>query len=393
MAIKWFSKPGVHGMKKVRAGIIGQGRSGCDIHAHTMALLPEKFEIAAVADTMPERVKEAEERFGCKGFADYTEMVATMELDLVINASPSHLHVPITGDLLDRGVNVVCEKPLARRSSEVDALMDKAKQSGCFFSVFQQSRFAPYFQKVRDVIDSGVLGRIVMIRINFNGFARRWDWQTLQKYNGGNLLNTGPHPLDQALKLFGTEEEPNVFCLMDRANTFGDAEDHVKLILSGSKSPTIDLEISSCSAYPDSTYRVLGTQGGLDGNMTRIDWRFFDPADAPPQQLTETPLPGRQYCKEELAWTEESWEVPEEQANLFDTIGSSYYNNLYESLVNGKEPEVKVQEVRRQIAVIEACHKQNPLSSLYPFESNTTRSTYVRYQNAQQPIIYWARKA
>ena len=351
-------------MKRIRAGIIGQGRSGCDIHAHTMSLLPEKFEIAAVADLIPERVKEAEERFGCRGFSDYREMVGALDLDLVINASPSHFHVPITGDLLDRGLNVVCEKPLARRSSEVDMLIEKAERSGSFFSVFQQSRFAPYFRKVRDVIDSGVLGRIVMIRIAFNGFARRWDWQTLQRCNGGNLLNTGPHPLDQALMLFGTEEEPNVFCLMDRANTFGDAEDHVKLILSGSKSPTIDLEISSCSAYPDSTYRVLGTQGGLDGNMARIEWRYFDPDDAPVQQLIETPLPGRQYCKEELTWKEESWEVPEDLANLFDTIGSSYYNNLYAALADGKEPEVKVQEVRRQIAVIEACHQQNPLSTL-----------------------------
>ena len=89
---------------------------------------------------------------------------------------------------------------------------------------------------MQKVIRSGVLGRIVQISISFSGFARRWDWQTLQDCNGGNLLNTGPHPLDQALALFG-EGMPKVACYMDRANTWGDAEDYVKLILSGEGHP------------------------------------------------------------------------------------------------------------------------------------------------------------
>ena len=59
-----------------------------------------------------------------------------------------------------------------------------------------------------------------------SGFARRWDWQTMRKHYGGNLLNTAPHALDQALQLFGTDARPKVTCAMDRANSFGDAEDH-----------------------------------------------------------------------------------------------------------------------------------------------------------------------
>ena len=349
-------------MKKIRAGIIGQGRSGCDIHAHLMTLLPEKFEIAAVADPLLERLDEARENFGCRGFTDYREMVDDLQLDLVVVAPPSNLHVPISEALLERGLNVLCDKPLARRVADVDRLVAKAAKSGATLSVFQQSRFAPYFQKVREIIDTGVLGRIVMIRVAFNGFGRRWDWQTLQRFDGGSLLNTGPHPLDQALQLFGTAEEPRVFCLMDRATTLGDAEDHVKLILTGDKSPTIDLEISSCSAYPDSTYRVYGTLGGLDATTTHIDWKYYKPEEAPEQHLTEEPLPGREYCREELVWHEESWDMPDSQSNLFDTIGLGYYNDLYDVLTSGKEPVVRVAQVRRQIAVIEECHRQNPFS-------------------------------
>ncbi|MBT3274520.1 MAG: Gfo/Idh/MocA family oxidoreductase [Spirochaetales bacterium] len=348
-------------MKKLRTGIIGQGRSGCDIHAHLLELLPNKFTIAAVADPLEDRRKEAEERFGCTSFTDFREMVSSTKLDLVVNASPSYLHVPITAELLDGGYNVLCEKPLARRAAEVDDLTARAAASGAHLAVYQQSRFAPYFLKVRKIVDSGILGRIVMIRITFNGFARRWDWQTLQKFNGGNLLNTGPHPLDQALQLFGTAEEPEIFCLMDRANTFGDAEDHVKLILSGKNSPTIDLEISSCSAYPSPTYTVYGTRGGLQGTTSHLEWKCYNQVEAPEQKLIEDPLPDKQYCTEELKWHEGVWDIPAEEADLFDTMGLQYYNDLYGVLTEGKEPVVKVEEVRRQIEVIEECHRQNPL--------------------------------
>ena len=109
------------------------------------------------------------------------------------------------------------------------------------------------------------------------------------KNNGGNLLNTGPHLLDQALQLFG-EGMPEVFCRMDRANTFGDAEDHVKLILSGEGHPLIDLEISSCCAYPCFTYNIYGTRGGLKGNTQSLEWKYYVPEEAPEQKLLEEPL-------------------------------------------------------------------------------------------------------
>ena len=351
-------------MKKLRVGVIGLGRSGYDIHCHLLSLLPEQFEIAAVTDPIATRVDEATRTFGCTGYVDYQSMLDSGNLELVVNASPSHLHVPISLDVMERGFDVLCEKPLARAASEVDSLIEKRDSTGRRIWVFQQSRFAPYFRKVQDILKSGLLGRIVMIKVAFNGFARRWDWQTLQEYNGGNLLNTGPHPLDQALNLFGTEEEPGVFCKMDRANTFGDAEDHVKLILFGDSSPTVEVEISSCCPYPLYTYQVYATRGGLTGSMTHIDWKYFNESKAPKQKLIREPLEGRVYAKEDLPWVEEAWDVPEGELNLFDTAGTAYYRDLYTSHTSGSDGEVTIEQVRRQIAVIEECHRQNPLEML-----------------------------
>jgi scyllo-inositol 2-dehydrogenase (NADP+) len=355
-------------MTQLKVGIIGQGRSGYGIHVRYLRTVPEQFKIVAVTDPIEGRRERAVKELGCEAYADYKSLMERDDLDLVINATPSHLHVPVTLEFLNKGFNVLCEKPLARKAEEVDQLIEASERTGGLLAIYQQSRYAPYFRQVRKIIDSGVIGRPVQISIAFNGFSRRWDWQTLQEYNGGNLLNTGPHPLDQALQLFGTDIMPEVTCIMDRANTFGDAEDYVKLILRGPDRPVIDLEIASCCAYPCFTYNVYGTNGGLKGNMTHIDWRYFKPEEAPEQKLSREPLSKEDgspaYCGEKLKWYEESWDVPEEQKDLFNTMAGSFYNMLFNTLTTGAPLEITPQQIRQQIAVIEECHRQNPLSRL-----------------------------
>jgi predicted dehydrogenase len=278
-------------------------------------------------------------------------MLQRRDLDLIVNSTPSHLHVPVSLAILRAGHNVLCEKPLARFASEVDELVKAAKRERKLLAIFQQSRFAPYFEQVKKVIDSGILGRIVMIKVAFNGFGRRWDWQTLQENNGGNLLNTGPHPLDQALQLFGPGM-PKIACLMDRALTFGDAEDHVKLVLSGEGRPTIDLEISSCCPYPLYTYQVFGTRGGLTGNTSELKWKYFDLRRAPKRQLIREPLPNRQYCSESLKWTEKTWAIPKAKSNLFAYMSGQFYAHLYKTLTEGAPLVIPPEQDRQQIAVI-----------------------------------------
>lgn len=352
-------------MSVVRVGIIGQGRSGRDIHAVYLASAPKQYKIVVVADLMKDRCRRAEQEFGCQSTTDYRDFLTRRDLDLVINCTPSDQHIPVTREFFSAGFNVLCEKPFARRARDVDAMIALAKRKRRLLAVFQQSRFAPYYRKVREIIDSGVLGRVVMVKVAFNGFARRWDWQTLQSRDAGNLLNTGPHPLDQALMLFDPKlSMPDVWCKMDRANTFGDAEDHVKLLLTGKGRPTIDLEISSCCAYPLYTYQVYGTRGGLTGNTEHLDWKWFDPREAPRQRLIRTPLPGPSYCGEKLPWKEASWDQPAIGTSLFLYMSSKFYDNLHQVLTSKGKLEATLPQVRRQIAVIEEAHRQNPLARL-----------------------------
>jgi len=363
-------------MKVVNVAIIGQGRSGRDIHGQYLLKDPEHYKVMAAADLIPERRAMAAREYNCAVYKDYRELFKRNDIDLVVNASLSHMHVPITLDILRAGLNVLCEKPLASSVKDVDRLIAAAKKSKKVFAIFQQARFAPYFVKVREIIESGALGRIVQISINFNGYARRWDWQTMQSFNGGSLMNTGPHPLDQALALFG-KGMPEVRCFMDCANTWGNAEDHVKLILSGKGHPLIDIEISSCCAYPSATYQIYGTRGGMKAsNANNAEWKFFKLNEAPRQKLITAPLRNPDgspaYCGETLNWHEGKWPAESADGNKADKAGYSastaasvnmtavFYGMLYKTLTTGAPLEITPEQVRRQIAVIEECRRQNP---------------------------------
>ncbi|WP_020620401.1 Gfo/Idh/MocA family protein [Paenibacillus daejeonensis] len=349
----------------LNVGLIGLGRSGRDIHGQLLVQLPELYKIAAAADPLPERRERAEEEYGCRTYHDWQSMVDQEQLDLIVNASPSHQHVPITMALLEQGHHVLCEKPLARTVEEVDQLTQAAARSGSRLAVFQQARYQPAFRKLQEVIASGVLGEIVQIDLTISGFSRRWDWQTQQSHHGGSLMNTGPHPLDQALQLFGDDVEPDVWCRMERTLTLGDAEDDVKLILSGPGKPLIDIEISSCAAYSRPAYRVKGTQGGLQGDGSRLTWKHYNPEEAPEQQLVEAPLAKSDgtpaYCSEQLNWVEGSWDAPPPPSDTpFHEMTERLYTNLHESLTTGAATEVTVAQVRRQLQIMETCRSQNP---------------------------------
>ena len=352
-------------MRRIRVGIIGQGRSGRDIHGAWLIRDQGRYEIRAVVDPMKDRRERAVREYGCEAYRDHGALLKRDDLDLVINATQSHMHVPVSLEILRAGFNCLTEKPLANRAGDVDRLIAGAKKAKKVLAVFQQSRFAPYFVQVRKVIESGVLGRIVQINVSFNGFSRRYDWQTLQGYMGGNLLNTGPHPMDQALQLFGTDVMPEVFCHMDCANTAGDAEDHVFVSLRGEGRPLVNVEISSCFAHPTPIYRVYGTCGSMEANMTEANWRYFDPKSEPKApRLQKKPLCGPDgtpcYPINEIRWKKRSWKLPKSQGDLFSVISQRFYRMLHDTLVKGVPLEVTVEQVRQQIAVVEECQRQNP---------------------------------
>lgn len=350
--------------RPIRVGIGGLGRSGYGIHGEYLKDDPD-FQVVAAADELPERRQDAVERFGCRVYGSYEEMLAAGGFDLFVNATPSRMHVGASLAALAKGFHVLSEKPSATTVADFDRIVKTAKEHRVQFFPFQNSRYYPYFRRIREVIASGVLGRIISIRSNWSGYARRWDWQTLQRECAGNLLNTGPHPVDQAVVLFG-DADPEVFCRMDAFHFGfgGDANNYCALTLYGKNRPTIEIQVSSFQVYPQGEqYNIQGTCGGLTGGASGLRWKYFDPAAAPKHTLWKPWSRERKFCAEELPWQEESWSFAESASNAtgFTSLSRGVYRNCYDVLLHGAEREITLEQVRRQVRIMEEAHRQNPL--------------------------------
>jgi predicted dehydrogenase len=345
----------------VRVGIAGLGRSGWDIHANLLAPLTEHYRVVAVVDAAAERRAEAIERFDCQAYTGYDELLADPAVELVVVALPSFLHADATIAAFALGKHVVCEKPMAVSLAEADAMIGAARQHDRVLTIFQQRRYEPAFVKVQEIIASGILGRIVQIRLAESRFGRRWDWQTLQMYGGGSLNNTGPHFMDQALQLFGPAE-PQVTCCLDRTLTLGDADDHVKILLQAPGAPTLDIEIFSSDAYPPPTWHVVGTQGGLTGTPRRLEWKWVAPAEMPPRTLDTRPTPDRSYNRDALTWHQDTWEY----TGRMEDAWSTYYLDLFATLRAGAPLKITPESIRRVMWLQQECHRLAPLPQTIP---------------------------
>ena len=353
--------------KKLNVAIIGQGRSGRNIHGRYFLTdeAKELWNIVAVVDYNPDRLARAKELWNCDTYTDYKEIFGRTDIDLVVNSTFSNDHPSVSIDLLNHGFNVVSEKPFGRFGYECEQVIAAAKKSGKMFTIFQQSHFVPYNTKIHEVLDTGLLGKPHHISIKFSGFARRWDWQCSKRMYGGSLLNTGPHPFEHAITFLDSDEMPNVFSVLKKINSAGDAEDYVKCILTAPNRPLIDIEITSQDAFNDRIYDIYCERGSIRATGKLVKYKYHD--EAPMPELCLEPLKGDDgitpiYCGEKLEW--HTVEEPVD-GDAF-TVGSScFYRNIYNHLTEGEPLVIRPEKIKQLVQIMELIHAQNPMEMKY----------------------------
>ena len=354
---------------RLRLGVAGLGRSGHDIHVRNIRLLPDRYEIASVADLLPERRDEARQECGARAYRDWRTLLAKGGFDVFVNALPSHLHVQATLDALRAGYHVLSEKPMAATVRELDAMEQAARKARRVLAPFQNNRVQPFFCKIQEILASGVLGEILHIRSVWGHFTRRWDWQTLRRNMGGVLFNTGPHAVDQALALVGFDREPEVSCRMACGHYLGgDAEDLCALTLHGRGMPIVEILLTQYRAHPTAyLYEISGHYGGLTASAEEVIWKYYDPKRAPRQRMWKWSV-NRQYPSEDLPWTQKHWawtadeEAPTSGYTLrsFGSGAQFVYVSLHDAVTRGRKLAITTRQVRPQIAIFEECRRQNP---------------------------------
>ncbi len=147
---------------------------GCGARAQTYTQLaarwPERFQIVAAADPLPERVEKLRRisgRADFRGFTGADELLAAGKIaDVMIVATQDNDHYAHCRGALEAGYDVLLEKPIATRAAEVLAIGRLAARGQRRVIVCFVLRFAAFYRKVKEIIASGAIGEVVSIQAN-----------------------------------------------------------------------------------------------------------------------------------------------------------------------------------------------------------------------------------
>lgn len=185
-------------------GIIGPGKIARKF-ATDLAGIPGA-KIHAVASTSAARAQSFAAEFGAGHYYDsYEALVQCPDLHVVYIATPHAFHPQQVMICLEAGIPVLCEKPITLNAAQLRLLIETARRKNTFLMEALWSRFLPTITKVVELINSGVIGKVVTVKADF---AFRSEYDALQRaYNpalgGGSLLDIGIYPLFLATLLLG----------------------------------------------------------------------------------------------------------------------------------------------------------------------------------------------
>jgi predicted dehydrogenase len=187
--------------RPVRVGLIGTSWWSDVALAPSLAAHP-RAEIAAVCGRDHERTRAFAEKFGIGAVChDPYDLIAWPDLDAVVVALPDDLHHPVTLAAIDRGLHVLCEKPLALTVADAREMRDRAVAAGVVHMVMFTYRWMPYFRYVRDLLREGYVGACHHAEFRFVmgfGHAPAYTWRFDGARSNGVVSDLGVHLIDLA---------------------------------------------------------------------------------------------------------------------------------------------------------------------------------------------------
>lgn len=266
-------------MAEVRIGIIGIGNMGS---SHARQIVQGKVPggvLAAVCDTDPARLAWAAKEFGdeVQRFDNAQAFFDAKVVDGVIVATPHYDHPPLSIEGLQRGLHVLCEKPVGVYTQAAEELNAVAATSDRKFTMMFNQRTVPAHQKIKELIESGELG--AMRRANWiitdwyrtEFYYRSGGWRaTWAGEGGGVLLNQCPHQLDLWQWICGLPKRVRAFCHFGKFHDI-EVEDDVTAYMEYDNGATGCFITTTGEAPGTNRFEYVGTKGKLifeDGKLT-----------------------------------------------------------------------------------------------------------------------------
>lgn len=255
----------------LRGAIVGFGEIAMG-HAHGYAD-SEGLDVVAVVDCSPQRRHGAEREFGLPAYANLDALLRHESIDFLDICAPPDAHITYAVAALDKGIHVICEKPVfpSVTGSDFERLGELLGTSDAVLYPAHNYKFAPILTAMREICASPQFGRVVSARFRTlrAGHAvgvPEWHphWRRdVRVSRGGIIMDHGPHSIYMALLLTGGTPL-RVSCVAGtmRFDEYADTEDTALLRIHCDNGSLIDLDLTWAAGFRSSYYSVVGS-GGL----------------------------------------------------------------------------------------------------------------------------------
>jgi len=289
----------------VGCGLIGRKRAGA----------MQGGELVACADAVASRAAElAATKPGCQAFSDWREMLAQTACEIVVVATPHNSLAEITAAAVERGRNVLVEKPAARFAAEIEPVEALARARGVQVRIGFNHRCHRALRKAHELVAAGALGELMFLRARYGHGGRigyDHEWRADPKLSGGGeLIDQGAHLIDLARWFLG-----DFVTVQGFAHTYYwdmPVDDNAFMILRTNDDKTAFLH-ASCTEWKNTfSLEIYGRTGkiditGLGGSygIERIAFYRMLPQLGPPETtIWEYPMEDDSWAVEFAAFVE-----------------------------------------------------------------------------------------
>jgi predicted dehydrogenase len=252
--------------------VIGLGNMGKN-HCRDIAIM-ETAELTAVCDIDKDKVDEFSKLYNCKGFTSSKELFEASIVDAVLISTPHYFHTTISIEAFKKGIHVLTEKPVGVHVKDVKKMiaayeMAKKKKPDLKFSAMFQQRTKSAAIKIKDLIDSGELGKLIRMTwiitdwyrtqayYNSGGWRATWEGE-----GGGVLMNQCPHQLDMYQWFAGCPDRVMAFASLGKYHDI-EVEDEVTAYFEYDNGMVGHFITTTGEAPGTNRLEIVGEQGKL----------------------------------------------------------------------------------------------------------------------------------